>query len=460
MSLLLLLSLACTDTAVDDTADDTGTESDGSYSVVSALSGENSVAYTGQTFRHLLISDLALYTEGLTERLNTGALFPEPGQVSADLDFYLAFDSSTSGSLSPLLSTDPALLQESYDALSSDKDLYGKLAGNDATGQHVDWNTQGIAGWPGNPTPQALVQTWAGQIDAQAVAWSQGALPEQPDGTPVSAVYLTPEGQDLKQLMDKFLRGGIAHSQGIADYLASDTPDKGLLSDHTALVEGRNYPALEHAWDEGLGYFGATPSYGSSSDTEIAAAAKDVDGDGAIDLETELVFGHAVNAAKRDLGAQAATDFSAQGFEAFLAGRQLLAETAGNALSAEEMATLEGHRDQAVLAWEMAIASTAVHYINDVLQDTSATEYDFAAHAKHYSELKGFALILQFNPHSPMTDAQFEALHAAIGFAPVQPADLGFEVYKESLLEARDLLQEVYGFDDANMGDANGEGGW
>lgn len=467
MSLLLLLSFACSDSQVDDTqstddtaVDDTSIESDGTYSVVSALSGEDSVAYTGQTFRHLLISDLSLYTEGLTERLNTGALFPEAGQVSGDLDFYLAFDSSTSGALQPLLSTDPALLQESYDAVSSDKDLYGKLAGNDPTGQHVDWNSVGIAGWPGNPTPQDLIQTWAAQIDAQAVSWSQGNLPLQPDGSPVSAVYLTPEGQDLKQLMDKFLRGGIAYSQGTDDYLDSDTPDKGLLSDHTTLVDGRPYTALEHAWDEGFGYFGATPSYGDWSDEEIAAAAKDVDGDGRIDVTTELVFGHAVNASKRDLGAQASTDYSAQAFQAFLDGRILLAETAGTALSPEQMTELEGHRDQAVLAWELAIASTAVHYINDVLQDTSATEYDFAAHAKHYGELKGFALILQFNPHSPMSDAQFSELHAAIGISPVQPADLGFEVYKESLLEARDLLQEVYGFDDANMGDDNGEGGW
>ena len=101
-----------------------------------------------------------------------------------------------------------------------------------------------------------------------------------------------------------------------------------------------------------------------------------------------------------------------------------------------------------------------MHYINEVLQDTSATEYDFEAHAKHYSELKGFALILQFNPHTPMSQAQFEELHTLLGTAPLQPNDFGFEVYKEGLLDARDLLQEVYGFQSQDMGDDNGENGW
>jgi hypothetical protein len=465
MSLLLLLSCAVSDDLVIDTADtadtaDTSIENDGSYSVVSALSGENSVSYSGQSFRHLLISDLTLYTDGLTERLNAGDYYPAQGDVSKDLDFYLSFDSSTSGAIPPLLSTDPALLQESYDAVSSDKDILGKLAGNDATGQHVDWNTQGIAGWPENPTPQALVEQWSTKLDAQAAAWVQGNYPLQPDGTAVTQVYITENGQDLKQLMDKFLRGGVAYSQGTDDYLDSDTEGKGLLSDHTAVEEGKSYTALEHAWDEGFGYFGATPTYNSWSDEEIADGAKDVDGDGRIDLKSELVFGHAVNAAKRDLGATSATDYSAQAFEAFLNGRLLLAETAGTELSSEQMSELEGYRDQAVLAWELAIASTAVHYINDVLQDTSATEYDFEGHAKHYAELKGFALILQFNPHSPMSDAQFSELHTLLGVAPVQPNDCGFEVYKTSLLNARTLLQEVYGFESANMGDENGEGGW
>lgn len=462
MTLLLLLSCTVSDDLVIDTADtaDTSIENDGIYSVVSALSGEDSVSYSGQSFRHLLMSDLTLYTGGLTERLNAGDYYPAAGDVSKDLSFYLSFDSSTSGSIQPLLSTDPALLQESYDAVSSDKDILGKLAGNDPVGQHVDWNTQGIAGWPGSPSPQALVEQWSTKLDAQAAAWVQGNYPLQPDGTAITQVYITESGQDLQQLMDKFLRGGVAYSQGTDDYLDSDTEGKGLLSDHTAVEEGKSYTALEHAWDEGFGYFGATPTYNSWSDEEIADGFKDVDGDGRIDLKSELVFGHAVNAAKRDLGATSATDYSADAFEAFLNGRLLLAETAGTELSADQMSELEGYRDQAVLAWELAIASTAVHYINDVLQDSSATEYDFETHAKHYAELKGFALILQFNPHSAMSTDQFDELHTLLGTTPIQPNDFGFEVYKTSLLDARTLLQEVYGFESANMGDENGEGGW
>ena len=106
-------------------------------------------------------------------------------------------------------------------------------------------------------------------------------------------------------------------------------------------------------------------------------------------------------------------------------------------------------------AWEKAIASTAVHYINDCLQDLNASSLDAANLAKHWSELKGFALGFQFNPRSPMSDADFVTFHNLIGDAP--SLDAG---YPADLVEARELLENAYSFDSANMGDANGENGW
>lgn len=476
MSLIFLLSLACTNSDVDDTqttddtsvADDTGSDDTGgndtggesdTYDFTSSLTNEDSVSYGGQTFRNLMISDMKSYLGGLTERLNSGTYFPEEGEVAQDLLFYLEFDASTGGAVPIALSTDPAVLQATYGDMSSQKSVFGKLAGNDATGQHKDWNNGAMVGWDAD-SPEALVRAWIDTVDAQAVAWSLGNPPLGPDGSPVPAVYVTPEGQDLQQLLEKFLQGGVGYSQGADDYMDDDVDGKGLLAGHAEADEGKAYTALEHAWDEGFGYFGASRAYGTWTDDEIKAKYADSDGDGKINLETEYCFGHSVNAAKRDAGAVAATDYTAQAWEGFMQGRALLAETAGSDLSAEDFAALQGHRDAALDAWERAISATAVHYINDTLQDMNATEYSFADHAKHWSELKGFALILQFNPHSPMTDAQFADLHSLLGEAPVLPTDAGAAEYKTDLLEARDLLQAAYGFDAQNMGDDNGEGGW
>ena len=474
---LPLLLLGCgdksdaTDSGAPDTDDSAEPDTDlpSSYAFESALTGQDSVSYSGQVFRQLLIEDMKTYLGGLTARLDGGSYFPSEGDVAADLVFYFEFDSSTSGAVPHDFSTALPALQETYDDVSSSKNLVEKLAGNDPVGQHADWSTD-FVGWDadGVTSPESLVRLWFAQVDAQAAAWVAGDVPLDPWGTPVPAVYVTPEGQDLQQLLEKFLRGAIAFSQGADDYLDDDEPGKGLLSDHTAAEDGAPYTALEHAWDEGFGYFGAAKTYPQWSDQEISdTPTADRDGDGRVDLLTEVCWGHSTNAAKRDLGSAsgAPTDYTAAAWEGFARGRQLLAETAGTSLTSAQSAELAGYRDQAVQAWEQAIAATAVHYINDVLKDMGKADtdaYSFADHAKHWSELKGFALSLQFSPASPLSDEDFAALQGHLGTAPVLPTagPAALDDYAADLRAARVLLADAYGFDASNLGDDNGEGGW
>ncbi len=458
----------------DDTSDtgapqDTGTASvPDSYGFTSRDGEASSVSYSGQVMRSVLVHDLKGHIGVLTARLDNALFFPAEGDVESELNFYFEFDSSTAGALGHQVSTTPAPLQTSWNDISSDKNLVGKLAGNDATGQHADWSTD-FVGWDadGVTTPESLVRHWFGVIDDQAVDWGAGTYPLDPDGQPVPAVYITPQGQDLQQLTEKFLLGAIHFSQAADDYLDNDIDGKGLLADHSALAEGASHTELEHAWDEGFGYFGASRSYGSWTDEQIANDnAVDADEDGKIDLTSEMCFGASVNAAKRDLGANpaAATDFTADAWNGFLMGRHLLATT-DDTLTDAQMAELEGYRDQAIGAWEAAIAATVVHYINDTLQDMGAfgtDGYGFAAHAKHWSEMKGFALSFQFNPHSPVSDTDFATLHGLLGTAPVlenaEAADI--TAYRDDLIAARALIGTAYGFDAANLGDSDGLGGW
>jgi hypothetical protein len=113
----------------------------------------------------------------------------------------------------------------------------------------------------------------------------------------------------------------------------------------------------------------------------------------------------------------------------------------------------------------MAAGATAVHYVNDVLRDMNTFgtgDYNFGDHAKHWSELKGFALWMQFNPRSPLSDADFASIHEHLGMAPVLPSASASEVsdYRVSLIAARGLLAEAYSFAPENIGDDNGEDGW
>ncbi len=366
-------------------------------------------------------------------------------------------------------------LQETYDDISSGKSLQEKIAGKDEVGQHKLWATQ-FVGW-GQTSPDALVQTWLETIETLAIQRAVSGSDDVPglDNTPIAKAFVSVDGLDFQQLIQKFLLGAVAFSQAADDYLDDDTTGKGLLSDNIAPVDGKPYTELEHAWDEGWGYFGMSPFFATSftveqiANTSAGTHYKDANGDGKIDLLGEYNFGHAQNAAKRDLGSAstANTDFSHQAFEAFKRGRAIISNADG-ALSTGQMTELKQQRDIALSAWEKAIAATAVHYINECLRDiadfgiTLDKPKLFLDYTKHWSELKGFALSFQFNRRSPLTSEQFASLHAKIGNQPVLYTASQEEIsaYKTALLEARNILQTAYEFDNANMGDENGKGGW
>ena len=427
------------------------------YEFESRFEPVSSVSYAGQVHRHLLIHDLAGAVGTLTERID-GGWMPAEGDVVAELSFYLDFDSEVGAGVTHGFAGD--VVQGTYGEVSS-KNLVAKLAGNDSEGQHADWSTD-FVGWSadGVTTPESLVRRWIEEVDRLAVARASGDVVLDPSGAPVAAAYVSAEGLDYQQLLQKFLLGAVAFSQGADDYLDDASLES---SDNVEPREpGKPSTTLEHHWDEGFGYFGAARDFGDYSDAENAeSAVHDSDGDGQVDLLTEVSWGHARNAAKRDNGSHpdAPTDFSGDAWHGLCAGRALIRE-AGGALGDGQLAELRRYRDQVVGAWEGAIAATVVHYINDVLQDMAAGDaYDFAGHAKHWSELKGFALSLQFNPRSAVSDTDFVRLHALIGQAPVLPGG-DLDGYAADLLEARALIGAAYGFDALNLGDDAGENGW
>ena len=117
------------------------------------------------------------------------------------------------------------------------------------------------------------------------------------------------------------------------------------------------------------------------------------------------------------------------------------------------MDALKAHRDMALDAWEKAVAATVVHYINDTLQDMGKMEldYSFSDHAKHWSEMKGFALGLQFNRFSPLSDADFGTLHNYMGTQPVleEPLNRGVKLgtvrgdYRKAAMTSTQLSWET-----------------
>lgn len=459
--------------------DDGGTPGDvpSSYVFTSRFSDESSVSYGGQAQRQLHLEALKSFIGGLEEQSYLGET---ADVVVADLNYFFDYKNS-GGTGADAIGVTPngaSWKQSTFGDLGSPASLREKMPDQDLS------STDGVVGvGDGSLLPTEVVDAWFAELADLVIARGNGSVPTAPDGTDIPDPYVTDDGRNLRELLQKYIGGAVSFSQGAADYLGDGPAGKGLLSDNVEQVEGKPYTQLEHHWDEGFGYFGAPRDYGDYTDDEIAAAGgrneykngyHDTDGDGVIDAASEYVFGHSANAAKRDRGSaeSAPTDFTADAFEGFLAGRHLIT-SAGGALSEAQLTELKGYRDQAIGAWEKAIAASVVHYINDVLGDMGNFGmvcdgsdddrcYSYSDHAKHWSEMKGFALSLQFNPRSPLSSGDLAALHALLGDKPVLETAQAPEViaYKEALVEARSLIGDAYGFDAANLGDEDGNNGW
>jgi hypothetical protein len=432
------------------------------------ITDESSVSYGGQIARHVLIAELNNYIgEQLEDDLNNGELLTRDAVLAKLNSFYRTTDEQYDNF--PITYLDNAKQGFLID-LASSRDLNGKIAGNDnsAMDQHKDWLNGDFAGWgvTGSTTPEGLIDIFFGQLADNAEDNLNGIVRQSVTGEAINEVYINADGTDLKQLIQKFLLMAVAYSQGTDDYLDNANEDKGLNTANTQ--DGSSaYSSLEHQFDEGFGYFGPSREYLAYSDNELSGSAgeedradwnnnHDTDGDGALDLLSEVNFGNSVNAAKRDrgtVGNTAPTDFTTDIMEALIEGRKIINDNAGVELTTDQFAALLEQRDIVVDAWERSIASTVIHYINEThadLDNLGTDDFNFEDAAKHFSELKGFALGLQFNPFSSITTAQFEEIHTLIGNSPVLDST-AVAAYQANLLTARGIIADALSFDAENV---------
>ncbi len=452
-----LLLAAC---GSDNDSDSNSNEVDypSTYSFESkVVAGESSVVFTGQAARQLLIDELKkavgaenishadlkkIYTEGTT------------GLKGADIYDDVNRPDTAVGVSAPEGFT---LAQAGYDAVygtndapgAGDKKLSDKTAGCDnnlSASQFIGWDVTTLV-----PCKEdAETTTYHDSAYSLILEWLPAAATNKVDAA---------LGLDYQQLLQKFLLGAVAFSQTAEDYLAADhaKDKKGLKA--TNVAAGDAYTSLEHAWDEGFGYFGASVDYLNIDDATIATDAikhSDVNGDTKIDLlRGEYNYGLAVYASKHDV-MTGTTDLSKEIMVAFLEGRQLITDNhgttpvVGDALHTQ----LAAIADRAVKGMEKVIAISVIKYINQTIGKLGSYTHgqsDGSVIAKPWSELKGFALGLQFNLNPVMDEAKQIQLHNLIGQSPVAEITNTHgndkASYITALESARTLVQEAYDFD-------------
>ena len=452
--------------------------------------GASTVSYTGQTARQILLSDLVTKLNSLERSADN-----VPAQVASDLLFYICLDADIRDPDYPptfKLSDDGLMIgnstMEANDRLvpadvSSGKRICNKIAGEDKADHILGGEFFGGTA----ATPLLQINEWVALV-AEESADTTDTISTATGTANIGTPSISEDGRNYRQLLQKFILGALAFSQGTADYWSIDYGSDSNLT----LAEGKTYSEGAHDYDESVGYFGMSRAYGIMSDAEIKdpGYADNIVVDGLIDVRSEYNFGNSQNCAKRDLGSADnanPTNFTGEVVNAIIIGRQILnnaqadaTETSPGSLSPDAAAALAVQIEIAALTWEKCIAATVVHYINDVQGDMAnfvgdefADLDNFKDLAKHWSEGAGFALGLQFSPFSPFRDASVPGIDVnslktilqLLGTAPVladgtqngllfngasSPA-AAREDYLANLNQARDILQKAYGFDATNV---------
>lgn len=356
---------------------------------------KTSVSYTGQIARHTLhdsLKKLVSKVDGKDSAKSKAAMMAyfegkEPGRM--------IIHPKTKGAF--------VIKQSKVDEISKKKNLAGKAYKGS------------ISGWPGNMTGTEVL---AFMID-KAAATEGGYDP------------LT--GYDYAQLISKFAMGAVFYNQAVDNYL-----DEGLSADrkpnNKAYKDGAAYTGKEHVWDEAFGYFGAPAHALKLSPKEAYSIAKlkpdafakaDANGDGVVDLKTEMVYAHAYYAAGADRSGK--TEYLHTITKAFIEGRELITDAKGKALTDKQCTQLRAYAATISENWEKVIAEAVFKYAGSTYKDLQKLKATveangdasqiFRKYAKHWGELKGFSLALQTGQKNLGETAV--KLNRLVGFSPV-----------------------------------------
>jgi len=254
-------------------------------------------------------------------------------------------------------------------------------------------------------------------------------------------IIRTDNGIVLNQFAEKMLLGTPIFGKGAA--ILSDFASGDVSSDEA------------EQWDAAFGYFGFPRSLepfldysGGEEGLADGNVARDIDGNGSVDLTSEYVYTWASYAIERSAAAENtgnANDFARRAFEALVEGREDIE-------NGEDPAD---HAETALQAWEATVAVNVIHYINSMegqlseLEDGKTLEQGDIDEGA-WGEAKAFAWNLQF--YSDVLDeSQLNDILEDIGNDPPY-GEMTVSDYEGDLSAATQIIADAYDFNDSNVG--------
>ena len=354
----------------------------------------NTVSYSGQIARHVLEQSL----KKLAGKGNGGG---NAADLEAQMLSYFNGSDDDLPIIAPKSKVGFKIKQTSLHQISKGKNISGKFYDG------------AMPAWPGNMSGKDV----AYNMIAMAAKSNKG--------------FDADTGYDWAQLISKYTMGAMAYNQAVDNYL-----DEKLSAEkkpnNKPYKDGAHYTGKEHSWDEAFGYWGAAAHQHGFNPNKVYEIAKmknqgvaDKNGDGMVDLKSEYVFGPCYYAAAFDRSGTKSTNYTNTMFDAFLDGRKLITAAAGDALSDSERSQLKAYAATIEENWEKVLAEAVFKYAGSVykdinkMKDLSGDDLNkaYRAYAKHWGELKGFAMAMQSGKSN--LGATATKMNELMGFGPV-----------------------------------------
>ncbi len=389
----------------------------------------NSVSYSGQIARHVL-------HDSLKKMSSKGNL--------DDMMVYFTGSDEDLSIIAPASKDGFPVKQKTLNDISKGKNLSGKTYKGT------------INGWPGQMTGPEVLEF----MIEKAAASKDGFDPTT--------------GYNYTQLISKFAMGAVFYNQAVDNYL-----DEKLNADNKPndkpYKQGAHYTGKEHVWDEAFGYWGAAAhslKLSAKENYEIAKMknlqAADANGDGIVDLKSEYNFAHSYYASSFDKGGK--TNYFKTVTQAFIDGRQIITNANGQKLTdsqREKLISLAGTIER---NWEKVLAEAVFKYagsvykdidkLKELLESNSDTSKAFSTYAKHWGELKGFAMAMQSGRKNLGEAASY--MNREMGFGPVllntsqvtgidsygnyiKDESVSMDVYQMNMLKIQKLMINKFG---------------
>jgi hypothetical protein len=354
----------------------------------------NTVSYSGQAARHVLEQSL----KKLAGKGNGGG---NATALEAQMLSYFNGSDEDLPILAPKSKDGFKIKQTSLHQISKGKNISGKFYNG------------AMPAWPGN-------------MSGKDAAYNMISMASK-----ANKGFDAETGYDWAQLISKYTMGAMAYNQAVDNYL-----DEKLSAEkkpnNKPYKDGAHYTGKEHSWDEAFGYWGAAAHQHGFDPNKVYEIAKmknqgvaDKNGDGMVDLKSEYVFGPTYYAAAFDRSGTKSTDYTNTIYNAFLDGRKLITAAAGDALSDSERSQLKSYAASIEENWEKVLAEAVFKYAGSVykdinkMKDLSGDDLNkaYRAYAKHWGELKGFAMAMQSGKNN--LGATATKMNDLMGYGPV-----------------------------------------